>query len=90
MLAIHSRNQVAEQENLPRNPQPTKRLLDIDESGENAYQYAASGEHDEYPEVELLVGPIVALSHDNALARDAAPHAGDVRGSQFGDVMGFG
>jgi hypothetical protein len=83
-------NRSTKQEELPRNPQPTERLLDIDESGENAYQHAASGEHDDYPEIKLLVGPVVALSHDNALARDAAPHAGDVRGSQFGGVMGFG
>jgi hypothetical protein len=90
MLAIKLQKQGCRARNLPRNPQPTKRLLDIDECSEHAYQHAAGSEHDEYPEIKLLVGPIVALAYDDALARDAAPHAGDVRGSQFGGVMGFG
>jgi hypothetical protein len=73
---------------LPRNPQPAQRSLDIDEARKDAYQHAARGEHDDYPEVELLVRPVVALAHDDALARYAAPHAGGVRGSQFEELMG--
>ena len=73
----------------PRNPQPAQRVLHNDEVRENSYQHAAGGEHDDYPEVELLVGPVVALAYDDALARDAAPHAGGgVRGSQFEVLVG--
>jgi hypothetical protein len=71
----------------PRNPQPAQRILHNDKVCENTNQHAAGGEHDDYPEVELLVRPVVALAHDDALARYAAPHAGGVRGSQFGDLM---
>jgi hypothetical protein len=88
-LAVTCENKYAEQEDLPRNPQPAERLLDIDECSEDAYQHAAGGEHNEYPEIQLLIGPIVALAYDDALARDTAPHAGDVRGSQFGMLMGL-
>lgn len=38
-------------------------LLVDDEVGEDADQDAAGGEHDDDPEVELLVGPVVGLSH---------------------------
>jgi hypothetical protein len=71
----------------PRNPQPAQRVLHHDEVCKNSYQHAAGGEHDDYPEVELLVRPVVALAHDDALARYAAPHAGGVRGSQFEELM---
>lgn len=60
----------------------------VDECCEDTDQHAASGEHDDYPEVELLVGPVITLSHDDALTRYAAPHAGGVRGSQFEGLMG--
>ena len=69
--------------NLPRYPQTTEGLLYVDESCKDSYQHAAGGEHDDDPEVELLIGPVVALAYDDALSRDAAAHAGDVRGSQF-------
>ena len=74
-------------EGLPWYPKTTKSLLDVDERCEDTDQHAASGEHDDYPEVKLLVGPVITLAHDDALTRYAAPHAGGVRGSQFGDLM---
>lgn len=74
---------------LPRYPKTTESLLDIDECCEDTDQHAASGEHDDYPEIKLLVGPVITLAHDNALARYAAPHAGGVRRSQFGRFDGF-
>ena len=63
---------------LPRNPKTTESLLYIDERCEDTDQHAASGEHDDYPEVKLLVGPVITLAHDDALARYAAPHTGGV------------
>ena len=74
---------------LPRYPKTTESLLYIDESCEDTDQHAASGEHDDYPEIKLLVGPVITLAYDDALARYAAPHAGGVRRSQFEDLMGF-
>ena len=74
---------------LPRYSQTTESLLYHDEGRKDTYQHAASGEHDYYPEIELLVWPVVALAYDDALARDAAPHAGGgVRGSQFEVLVG--
>ena len=74
---------------LPRYPKTTESLLNVDERCEDTDQHAASGEHDDDPEVELLVWPVVALSHDDALARYAAPHTGGVRRSQFECSMGL-
>lgn len=74
---------------LPRYPKATEGLLYRDESCENTDQHATSGKHDDYPEVKLLVGPVITLAYDDALARYAAPHAGGVRGSQFGYLMEF-
>jgi len=68
---------------LPRDPQAAQSILHNDKVGKHSYQHAAGREHDDYPEVELLVWPVVALAYDDALARYAAPHAGGVRGSQF-------
>ena len=74
---------------LPRYPKTTESLLNVDERCEDTDQHAASGEHDDYPEIKLLVGPVIALAYDDALARDAAPHAGGgVRGSQFEVLVG--
>ena len=74
-------------EGLPRYPKATERLLYVDKSRENTDQHAASGEHDDYPEVKLLVGPVITLAHDDTLTRYATPHAGGVRGSQFEGLM---
>ena len=63
---------------LPRYPKATEGLLYRDECCENTDQHAASGKHDDYPEVKLLVGPVITLAYDDALARYAAPHAGGV------------
>lgn len=70
-------------EGLPWYPQPSKRVLDDDELREDADQHAARREHDDDPEIQLLVGPVVALADDDALARDAARHAGGVRAGQL-------
>ena len=64
--------------------------MDVDERCEDTDQHAASGEHDDNPEIKLLIRPVIALSHDDALVRDAAPHAGGVRASQLEYLMGFG
>ena len=74
---------------LPRYPKTTESLLDIDECCEDTDQHAASGEHDDYPEIKLLVGPVITLAYDDALARYAAPHTGGVRRSQFECSMGL-
>ena len=74
---------------LPRNPKTTESLLNVDERCEDTDQHAASGEHDDYPEIKLLVGPVIALAYDDALARYAAPHTGGVRRSQFECSMGL-
>ena len=74
---------------LPRYPKATEGLLYRDESCENTDQHATSGKHDDYPEIKLLVGPVITLAYDNALARHAAPHTGGVRRSQFECSMGL-
>ena len=63
---------------LPRYPKTTESLLYVDKRCEYTDQHAASGKHDDYPEIKLLVGPVIALAYDDALTRYAAPHAGGV------------
>ena len=53
--------------NEPRYTQPQMLLID-DETGEDADEHAARREHDDEPEIELLVGPEVLL-HDAAPSR---------------------
>lgn len=74
---------------LPRYPQSAEGVLHDDEIRKNANQHAARGEHDDDPEIQLLVGPVVALADDDALPRDAARHAGGVRASQLEELMGI-
>ena len=84
-----TRRSVFDMSGLPRYPKTTESLLYIDERCEDTDQHAASGEHDDYPEIKLLVGPVITLAYDDALARYAAPHTGGVRRSQFECSMGL-
>ena len=52
----------------PWYPQSTQMLLHHKKVGENAYKYAARRKHDNEPEVELLVGPVVGLPDDDPRA----------------------
>lgn len=53
-----------------------KLILHHDEVCEDSYEHAACREHDDYPDVELPVGPVVGLAHDDPFAGDAAASHG--------------
>jgi hypothetical protein len=61
----------------PRYTQP-KHLLISQKRRKYAYYRSASRKHNDDPEVELLVGPVVGLAHDDAGAGDGGARHGVV------------
>ena len=75
----------------PRYPQPRIRLTQLilvdHEAREDTNQRPTRREHDDDPEVELLIRPVVRLPHHDSRPRDGPSHAGSSVGRRGGGVV---